>query len=240
MPSPPKKSKPTPPPKEPSFAYTSLPAEIRLMILHHALTPATGPQTTISTHPRSKNFPKPRAEPWLPPFYGPQQTQWHARRGLLQASSGLRAETLQVLYGSFTFFARMPMGWEFDGKRRFRRWLKALGSEEDVERVRRVIFRVEWPAVRRSGGMEWFKGRTEVEVKVFRGQGRVRVKVEVVKALWVQKGEEAPWLHLEDVEETIKRFLRSKKADGVVGLGRKEWMEVWRKVKGVMRLQDFY
>jgi hypothetical protein len=145
-----------------------------------------------------------------------------------------------VLYGSFTFFARMPMGWEFDGKRRFRRWLKALGSEEDVERVRRVIFRVEWPAVRRSGGMEWFKGRTEVEVKVFRGQGRVRVKVEVVKALWVQKGEEAPWLHLEDVEETIKRFLRSKKADGVVGLGRKEWMEVWRKVKEVMRLQDFY
>jgi hypothetical protein len=158
----------------------------------------------------------------------------------LQASSDLRAETLQVLYGRFGFFARMPMGWEFDGKRRFGRWLKALGSEEDVERVRRVVFRVEWPAVRRSGGMEWFKGRTEVEVQIFRGKGTVRAKVEVVKALWVQKQKEAPWLRLEDLEKMIEGSLVAKKAEGVVGLGRKEWMEVWRKVKEVMRLQDFY
>jgi hypothetical protein len=45
---------------------------------------------------------------------------------------------------------------------------------------------------------------------------------------------------LEDVETMIEGSLVAKKAEGVVGLGRKEWMEVWRKVKEVMRLQDFY
>jgi hypothetical protein len=133
----------------------------------------------------------------------------------------------------------MPMGWEFDGKRRFSRWLKAFGGseEEGVEMVRMVVFRVEWPAVRRSGGMEWFKGRTEVEVCVLGGKGRVRARLDVVPTMWAQK-QEAPWLVLEDVEEMVDGFLEAK-GGGVVGLGRKEWMEVWLKVKEVMRFQDF-
>jgi hypothetical protein len=119
------------------------------------------------------------------PYYGPQQTQWHARRGPLYASSSLRAETLEVLYGGFAFFARMPLGSDpgFDGKGRFKRWLESLGNEESVGRVRRVVFRVEWPAVRRAGGMKWFRGRTEVEVCVFRGQWRARAKVETVRVM---------------------------------------------------------
>jgi hypothetical protein len=40
------------------------------------------------------------------------------------------------------------------------------------------------------------------------------------------------------VEEMVDGFLEAK-GGGVVGLGRKEWMEVWLKVKEVMRFQDF-
>jgi hypothetical protein len=59
----------------------------------------------------------------------------------------------------------------------------------------------------------------------------------VVPTMWAQK-QEAPWLVLEDVEEMVDGFLEAK-GGGVVGLGRKEWMEVWLKVKEVMRFQDF-
>ena len=118
-----KKSKTTPPPSASSFRFTELPEEIRIMILHHALASIAGPDATISTHPRSKNLPKPPVGPAMLLFHGPQQTQWHARRGLLHASSDLRAETLQVLYGKFGFFARMPLNSDprFDGKGRFER-----------------------------------------------------------------------------------------------------------------------
>ena len=238
-----KKAKTTesPPPPSPSpfpFAFTSLPTEIRLMILHHALTSAAGPNATTSTHPRSNNLPDPPTEPGMLPFYGPQQTQWHARRGLLHASSSMRAETLHVLYGDFAFFARMPLGSDpgFNGKARFQRWLKSLGGEREVERVGRVVFRVEWPAVRCAGGMKWFKGTTEVEVCVFGGHGRVRAKVEKVRALWAQE-EELPWLCLEAVEETVGGLLVAKGER--IGLGYNEWMRVWEKVEEVMRLQWF-
>ena len=231
-----KKSKTTPPPSA-SSRFTELPLEIRIVILHHALASAAGPNATISTHPRSKNLPKPPAGPAMLLFYGPQQTQWHARRGLLHASSNLRAETLQVLYGKFGFFTRMPLNSDpgFDGKGRFERWLEALGDEERIGMVRRVVFRVEWPAVRIPGSMKWFRGRTEVEVCVFKGKWRVMAKVEMARAMWMQKEEETPWLHLEDVEDVIEGMLSSKG-----GLGRQEWMNVWEKVEEVMKLQWFW
>jgi hypothetical protein len=112
---------------------------------------------------------------------------------------------------------------------------RVWGGEESVGRVRRVVFRVEWPAVRRPWGMKWFRGRTEVEVGVFRGRWSVRAKVETVRVMWAQREEEAPWLHLEDVEEMIEGILASR-GEGV-RLGCKEWMRVWEKVEEVMRLQ---
>ena len=116
--------------------------------------------------------------------------------------------------------------------------MEALGDEESVGMVRRVVFRVEWPAVRIPGAMKWFRGRTEVEVCDFGGKRRVRAKVETVRAMWVQNEEEAPWLHLEDVEDLIEGMLSSK--GGGVGLGRKEWTRVWEKVEEVMKLQWFW
>jgi hypothetical protein len=232
-----KKSKTTPPREASSFKFTSLPFEIRRMILHHVLTSAAGPRATISTHPRSQNLPEPPAAPAMLLFHGPQQTQWHARRGLLYASSALRDETLQVLYGDFAFFARMTLGHDlgFDGKGRFERWLEASGSEESVERVRRVAFRVEWPAVRRSGGKRWYREKTEIEISVFRGKGRVRAKVEVEPTPWWRQEAEATCTKVEEVEVFVNGILSSK-GDGV-GLASKEWIKVWEKVEEVMRLQ---
>jgi len=231
-----KQRKTAPKPGASYFDITSLPTELRLMTFRYFLNDAAGPKALISTHPRSKNLPDPPAEPWMPPAYGPQQTQWHARRGLLQASSILRAEALQVLCESDGFFARMPLGVDpgFDGKGRFERWLKALGSEEEVGRVRRVVFGIEWPAVRCAGGMKWCRRRTEVEICVFGGKGSVRARLEAVEAMWVQK-EETPWLVLEDVKEMIGEILESKEEGG--RLECKEWMKVWGKVEEVMRLQ---
>jgi hypothetical protein len=62
-----------------------------------------------------------------------------------------------------------------------------LVDGESVGRVRRVVFRVEWPAVRRTGGMKWFRGRTEVQVCGFGGRWRVRAKVETVRVMWAQR-----------------------------------------------------
>lgn len=199
--------------------------ELRLNILSHALSSAAGPSGTISINPRAKILSDPSGV-----YHGndgseAEQTKWQARRGLLQTCHQLREEALEVLYRENTFFARMSQfgkttaaHWTENG--RFEKWLKSLGGDEEIQRVRKVTFGVEWSA-RVEEGLGW-QDRMEkgdVCVSFFKG------KVIVGGSPTIVECSAAP---IEQVDALIKGLMVGE------GLEYVGWMSVWDKVEEIM------
>lgn len=143
-----------------SKGLMELPSELRLNILSHALSGAAGPSGTTSVNPRAKILSDPSGAFHGKVDSGEGQTKWQARRGMLQTCHQLREEALEVLYNKNTFLARVtPQGqrWNFE-KERFSRWLRSLGCDSEIRRVRKVTFAAEWASLMKVGGWERRKG----------------------------------------------------------------------------------
>jgi hypothetical protein len=199
--------------------------ELRLNILSHTLSSAAGPSGTISVNPRAKILSDPSGV-----YHGndgseAEQTKWQARRGLLQTCHQLREEALEVLYRENTFFARMSqfgktksvLWYERD---RFKDWLKSIGDDDEILRVRKVTFGVQWSA-RVEEGLAWVDkmAKGDVCVSFFKGKVTVGGWPTIVEC------SAAP---IEQVDALIKELM------GGEGLGYIGWMAVWDKVEEIM------
>lgn len=142
----------------------------------------------------------------------------------------MRAEVLEVLYHRHGFFARMSQCGEGEvsfERRRFERWLTAMGSDEEVRRVRRVVFGVEWTSVVGGDG-GWVRRKGEVKVQ-FDGGGH-RVVVEGSKRIAECAAE--PLLQL---EKFVAQMMFGRGVRREQGLGFEEWMKLWDKVQELMK-----
>jgi nuclear transport factor 2 (NTF2) superfamily protein len=112
---------------------------------------------------------------------------------------------------------------EFSFERdRYDRWLKSLGGDENVRRIRRVTFGVEWPSYNEGG--EWHRRRGDVRVCI------VRDGLVVDRS---QRIAECPAAPLERLRVFIAELMVGKVIRR--GLGYDEWMAVWDKVQELMR-----
>jgi hypothetical protein len=105
-------------------------------------------------------------------------------------------------------------------KGRFETWLKSVGGDEEVQRVRKVTFGVEWSA-RVEEGLGWVDkiGKGDVCVSFFKG------KVTVGGSPTITECSDTP---IEQVEALIKGLM------GGDGLGYVGWVAVWDKVEEIM------
>lgn len=199
--------------------------ELRLNIISHVLSSAAGPSGTISVNPRAKILSDPSGV-----YHGndgseAEQTKWQARRGLLQTCHHLREEALEVLYRENTFFARMSQfgktkAAHWTEKGRFEKWLKSLGGDEEIQRVRKVTFGVEWSA-RVEEGLGWVDKMEKGEVCV----SFFKSKVTVGGSPTIAECSAAP---IEQVDALTKDLMVGE------GLGYVGWVAVWDKVEEIM------
>lgn len=203
-----------------------LPPELRIKILSNILSSTTGPSGTISINPRAKTLSDPQRDFHGHDCSGKGQTKWQARRGILQTCHQLREEGLAILYHENTFFARMVQPYR-DGlvsfeQRHFERWLKSLGSDVEIRRVKHVTFGVEWPPLSQKGG--WVRRKGEVRVSIHKG------KVTIGGSERIAECASQPLAQLEEFvcEMVVDRPMG-------VGLGYEEWTAVWDKVRELMK-----
>lgn len=198
-----------------------LPSEVRLRILSHGLNSTVGPSGTISVNPRADILSNPSGR-----FAGyAGQSKWQARRSMLQTCHTLREEALEVLYNEHTFFARMTQRREpiricFE-QRKFRRWLRSLGGDVEVRRVRKVTFGVEWPSFEQGG--RWVRRKGNVDVCISRGKAVVGGSQRIAEC------RAAP---LRQLQSMVGRFMVAKAVGE--GLGYVEWMLVWDLLQELM------
>lgn len=201
------------------------PSELRLNIISHALSSTAGPSRTISVNPRAKILSDPSGVYHRNDSSEQEQTKWQARRGLLQTCHQLREEALEVLYRENTFFARMSQfgktkAAHWTEKGRLEKWLESLGGNEEIQRVRKVTFGVEWPA-RVEEGLGWVDKmeKGDVCMSFFKG------KVTVGGSPTIAECSAAP---IEQVDALIKTLMVGE------GLEYVGWMAVWDKVEEIM------
>jgi hypothetical protein len=108
------------------------------------------------------------------------------------------------------------------GRRRYHRWLKSLRGDENVRRVRRVTFGVEWPSYNEGG--VWYRGKGDVNVYIGK---------EGLVVGGSQRIAECPAAPLEQLRAFIAELMVGKVIRR--GLGYDEWMAVWDKVQELMR-----
>jgi len=198
-----------------------LPSELRLNILSHALNSAAGPSGTISVNPRAKVSSDPSGIFHAHVDSDPKdQTKWQVRRGLLQTCHTMREEALEVLYNENTFYARVTDSYRqinFE-KQRFSRWLKAMGGDSEIRRVRKVTFGVEWASL--EGDLGWTRRRGDVCVSIFNGKATVEGTGRIA---------ECPGEPLEEIDGLVTMFLAGKAA--AEGLDYAQWMLIWYEIQ---------
>ncbi|GAB7323938.1 hypothetical protein MBLNU13_g07357t1 [Cladosporium sp. NU13] len=210
---------PTPPK---SASLMGLPSELRLQILSHALTGAAGLSGTISVNPRAKVLSDPSAAFHEGGGSPKEQTKWQARRGLLETCHAMREEALEVLYNKNAFYARVTQhgeGWSFEVER-FHNWLKSMGGDEEIRRVRNVTFGAQWDSSNEDID-DWEGKKGDVSISIFRGKVNVGGSGNIVES------PAAPLL--KQVDTLITMLLAGKKVGE--GLGYAKWMLVWAKIQ---------
>lgn len=205
-----------------SKGLMDLPSELRLNILSHALSGAAGPSGTISVNPRAKILSDPSGVFQRKVDSGEGQTKWQARRGMMQTCHQLREEALEVLYNKNTYLARVtPQGqrWNFE-KERFSRWLRSLGGDSEIRRVRKVTFAVEGASLMKVGGWERRKGDFCVSIL----NGKVTVEGS-------ERFDECHGEPLWEIDALITTLLADKAAGE--GLDYAQWMLVWYEIQSL-------
>lgn len=203
-----------------------LPPELHIKIISNILSSTAGPSGTISINPRAKTLSDPQGDFHGHDCSGNGQTKWQARRGILQTCHQLREEGLAILYHEHTFFARMVQPYKNElvsfEQRRFDRWLKSLGNDAEIRRVKHVTFGVEWPPLYQNG--DWVRRKGEVRVSINRG------KVTIGGSDRIAECAAQP---LAQLEEFVGGMIDGKPMG--VGMGYEEWTAVWDKVKALMK-----
>ena len=198
-------------------SFMGIPPELRLQILSHALRGAAGSSGTISINPRvtvtGDEYGYERAG----------QTKWQARHGLLQTCHILREEALEVLFRENTFYAKMSQTGQaahWFEKQRFSNWLESMGGDEEIQRVRKVTFGLQWSTHEKAllGWKEKY-WRGDVCVSIFKGEATVGGSPPVA---------ECPPAPIKHVDALIKKMMVGE------GLGYAGWMAVWDKIEKLM------
>ena len=213
----------TPPTPPKTASLMGLPSELRLEILSHALTSAAGPSGTISVNPRAKLLSDPSGAFHEGGGSRREPTKWQVRRGLLQTCHELREEALEVLYNKNTFFARVTQygeGWSFEVER-FHNWLKSMGGDEELRRVKKVTFGATWASSDQEDVDYWEGKKGDVNIRIFKGKVTVGGSGNIVES------PAAPLL--KQVDTLITTLLAGKRMGE--GLVYAEWMLVWAEIQ---------
>jgi len=213
----------TPPTPPKTASLMGLPSELRLEILSHALTGAAGSSGTISVNPRAKLLSDPSGAFHEGGGSRREPTKWQVRRGLLQTCHELREEALEVLYNKNTFFARVTQygeGWSFEVER-FHNWLKSMGGDEELRRVKKVTFGATWASSDQEDVDYWEGKKGDVNIRIFKGKVTVGGSGNIVES------PAAPLL--KQVDTLITTLLAGKRMGE--GLVYAEWMLVWAEIQ---------
>lgn len=191
-----------------------LPTELRLQIVGYVLAGAAGPSGTTNTNPRSHALADATSSV-AHDRTNRHDTQWRARRGVLQACHTLRVDALDVLFRDGTFFARMDPTF---GLERFKRWLALMRDDKEAMGVRRIQFGIEW-----ASGSRHRYTRTQITVDIHKGM----VQATQTGTYSIRNG-------VRKVDE-VKALVEGFVADRGVGKGltAEEWLQVWAKIEAL-------